>query len=190
MRMDLASVDRTVPIFLSSFTNRSRTFFASPSSIAILTWTSLVLIRSTTTPNLSSVPNIPAKKPWETLFRFELTFNTMICSLIVTAVGRRLRCESSVVLAKSWRDRGAVDKSLGRSESRSGWITVPPPRGFWTFFIRIGTLRRMTCRKKSQQLFYYGNEKKNFIPAPLWKDVRLHCHNKSVLPLHPERWLG
>ena len=40
-----------------------------------------------------------------------------------------------------------MDKS---SESRSGWITVPPPRGFWTFLIRIGTLRRMTCREKVQ----------------------------------------
>ena len=72
----------------------------------------------------------------------------MICSLIVTAVGRRLRWESSVALAKSWRglrvngsDIGEVDKS----ESGSGWITVPPPRGFWTFLIRIGTLRRIAC---------------------------------------------
>ena len=129
---------RTVPVFLSSSTNRLRTLFASPSSIAILTWTSLVLIKSTTTPNLSRVPNIPAKKPCDTLFRLELMFSTMICSLIVTAVGRRLHWESSVALARSRRDLrangsgtgGAVDKSLGRSDSGSGWITVPPPLGF------------------------------------------------------------
>lgn len=36
-----------------------------------LTWTSLVLIKSTTTPARSNVPKIRAKNPWEMVFLFE-----------------------------------------------------------------------------------------------------------------------
>jgi hypothetical protein len=35
------------------------------------------------------VPNMPARKPCETLLRFDCTFSTTMRSLIVTAVGSR-----------------------------------------------------------------------------------------------------
>jgi hypothetical protein len=85
----------TVPLLFSSPTSRSIVVLDKLSSIAILTCTSLVLIRSTTTPNRSRVPNIPARKPWDTLFRFELTLSTTMRSFIVTAVGNRLFLRNS-----------------------------------------------------------------------------------------------
>ena len=80
----------TDPILYSSVINRSMILGERLSSMAILTWTSLVLIRSTTTPKRSRVPKMPARKPWETLFLFEFTLRTTMRSLMVTAVGRRL----------------------------------------------------------------------------------------------------
>ena len=44
------------------------------------------------TPKRSSVLNMPARKPCETLFRFNCTFSTTMCSLIITAVGTRWCC--------------------------------------------------------------------------------------------------
>lgn len=142
----------TVPLFLSSLMSRSRNFFANPSSIAILTCTSLVLIKSTTTPNRSSVPKIPARKPCETLLRFELTFKTTMWSLIVTAVGSLLRwCSSTDTIATfcdPFSEAGSGAEAASKSSDwASGWITVPPPLGFSTFLILMGIFRRITCHR-------------------------------------------
>lgn len=150
----MPSVSRglTVPVFLNSLRRRSSSFLASPSSMAILTWTSLVLIKSTTTPYRSSVPKIPAKNPCETLLRFELTFRTMMCSLMVTAVGALLRFCSSDMKAMFLRvasDTGSfkfsapISRGASASTSASGKMTVPPPFGFSTFFILMGIFFRM-----------------------------------------------
>ena len=143
---------RTMPIFSRSRTRRACSFRSSMSSIAMLTKTSLVLIRSTTTPKRSSVPNIPARKPCDTLLRFDCTFSTTMRSLIVTAVGSRCRCRGTVPVPPlkcafvSIPSMNAAPKSGSgsASESASGSMTVPPPRGFSTFLMRIGILRRIT----------------------------------------------
>jgi hypothetical protein len=53
---------RTMPIFSRSRTRRACSFRSSMSSIAMLTKTSLVLIRSTTTPKRSSVAEYPREE--------------------------------------------------------------------------------------------------------------------------------
>jgi hypothetical protein len=146
------SLIRTVPIFSRSLTRRVCSFRSRMSSIAMLTKTSLVLIRSTTMPKRSSVPNIPAKKPCETFLRFDCTFSTTIRSLIVTAVGSRCRCRGDTMPVPltcafvSIPSTNAAPKSGSglASESASGSMTVPPPRGFSTFLMRIGIFRRIT----------------------------------------------
>ena len=152
------SEGRTVPIFSRSRTRRACSLRSSTSSIAMLTKTSLVQIKSTTTPKRSSVPNMPARKPCETLFRFDCTFSTTMRSLIVTAVGSRWRAiptpappmtpspfeKTSSTEAAAPKSDGGGEVSDGDTRSASGSMTVPPPRGFSTFLMRIGILRRMT----------------------------------------------
>jgi hypothetical protein len=140
----------TVPLFLSSRRSRSKSFLFRLSSMAILTCTSLVLIKSTTTPNRSRVPNTPAKKPCETFFRLELTLRTIMCSLMVTAVGMRsCLCSSATSDNSCSLDNETGSGTLcdpiscwtaGLSMSGSGCMTVPPPFGFLTFLILMEIL--------------------------------------------------
>lgn len=109
---------RTVPDFSSSLTSRSSPLLpppATPFSIAILTCTSLVLIKSTTTPNLSSVSNIRAKNPCEIVFRFELILRTTMRSLIVTAVGS---------FCASWREASAAVAAAVRAWRAGSDVTA------------------------------------------------------------------
>lgn len=150
---------RTLPYLFSSLTTRSSARFSTPCSIAMLTCTSLVLIRSTTTPKRSSTPKMPARNPCDTLLRLLFTFSTTMCSLIVTAVGclcapppppssasspsgRYAHCCAAPLAP---RNADAACAAALASMSGSGWITVPPPLGFSTFLMRIGIFLRMTC---------------------------------------------
>ena len=162
---------RTMPIFSRSRTRRACSFRSSMSSIAMLTKTSLVLIRSTTTPKRSSVPNIPARKPCETFLRFDCTFSTTMRSLIVTAVGSRCRCRGTVPVPLtcafvSMPSTNAAPKSGSGSvaASASGSMTVPPPRGFSTFLMRIGIFRRITCSPRLRTGF--AHKIIRCVPAP------------------------
>jgi hypothetical protein len=159
-----------MPNFSRSRTRRVCSLRSSTSSIAILTKTSLVLIRSTTTPKRSRVPKIPARKPCETLLRFDCTFNTTIRSLIVTAVGSRRRGFPTSLMTPfendpSWK---AAPKSGGGSDSASasGSMTVPPPRGFWTFLIRMGIFFRITCSVFFRNVVSLSMMESRGVPAP------------------------
>lgn len=101
--------------------------------IAILTCTSLVLIRSTLTCALSSILNTLAKKPWDILRLLLWTLMTVILSLIVTAVGRL------GVLRAGDFDRSVRVRRMGCCDERtgSGTTIVPFPSGFLTFLMRI-----------------------------------------------------
>lgn len=72
-RIAIWSKTDTSPISFSSLSIRSKplNLWISLTMIAILTWTSLVEIRSTAIPNLSKIPNIRAKNPCEMVFWFE-----------------------------------------------------------------------------------------------------------------------
>lgn len=160
MRKKEGNARHTVPFVFNSFINLSKIFLGKLSPIAILTCTSLVLIKSTTTPNRSSVPKIPARNPWLTLFLFEWTLSTTTFSLYVTAVGSRFLLHSSaanaILFRLRLRDCSETGSGMGDereasediSVSGSGWMTVPPPRGFSTFLMRMGILRRIAYRRK------------------------------------------
>jgi hypothetical protein len=75
--------------------------------------------------------------------------------LIVTAVGCRGCCfvaadarAASSASVNGDAGSGTLPTSsstCGMSAPGSGWITVPPPRGFSTFLMRMGIFRRIAC---------------------------------------------